>query len=687
MKQSSDIRRYELKGLSIFLIPEEHRKPIKDPGWPDRNLCNMVQEWRSSLVIFHEEEKTEQHEIGTITQVELHGPVSWEKYYDTLVRSQNLQYDFNMRGVPRKYASVFGAEPWEKDYADWNTLLHQLLELCLVEGRPVRSFKTTFLFPFTIRKDEHSPAEKPRFRAENLRLMKVGTGDAETVVYFLPHIRDILFARDADGKIVSDKGVEPIYRYELINKAYTLHVERDGEKLPLDVDHIRFYLFPNNNICFLSYSVTLTDMDEVDWDAIEEPLDFLNALIQEDGSERIGKFQAHTCLAVNNLARIVYPTYREQVEENKIADLELVRVKDNQVLARFDKMRPAQDLGEDLRPRLSPVITSLVKEGINIGDGSILPMLDDRMFVNSHIALWGRKPESDAGREAYQAFFSVALYVDIEGEEHLGGYAYDPEFVKNQMEQEVLWRWYAHSGNLYGFTNYSNIYMGFGRFLANIASRHIHAHYFYMALLALYYRTSMIDYSAQLARATKGLLAHPDKEECRTRIRKLRESFIEFTNQYWFYEITSQMQGIETFEYQCRSMYIEKAYRELKEEIERADGFIQMAWQDEVSKQARWIAGIGLCFAVISPLVSWFAISGDVFNVREIISRSGFYLVFIFGAGLFGAALSSVIIMQKSLLGKNPALRWRSVYAKVKETVRQGNYLEIIRSKLNALKK
>jgi len=388
---------------------------------------------------------------------------------------------------------------------------------------------------------------------------------------------------------------------------------------------------------------------------------------------------------VNNLARIVYPTFREQQKEKKIAQIELMC--EEKILATFYKGDPGETVETALRPsKISQVVEYLIREGLEIGNHHIFPMLDDRMFVSSHITLWGEKPAFDAGWAAHQAFFSVAMYVDQEGEEHLGGYAYDPEFVKKQMEQAVLRRWYAHSGNLYGFTSYSNVYMGFGRYLTNIGSRHIHNHYFYMALLALYYRTSMIDYLTRLARASKKLLKHPNKEECRDDIKKLRKSFIEFTNQYWFREVTSQMQGIEIFDYQCQAMNIEREYSEFKEEIEWADDFIRMEWQDKISGNAVNLAIIGLALAIIAPLISWYAIGSDVFVVKEIILRSGFYLVFIFAAAIFGTVMCSVIITWKSVLGNNVTIGLRSFYGKLKDIIREGNYLSLVKSKLKALK-
>ncbi len=692
MEQINEILRYEFKGLSIFLVSEEYRKSINESEWPDESICNLAKnnlakdnlskERKKSLVIYQDEKNSTQNEPMPIVQVELYGPTSWQDAYEELSLS-DLKYDFDMRWNRRESLCVFSAEPGH-DTPDWNTILQALLEFSLVDGRPVRSFKTTFMFPFTIRKDEHTSAEEIRFRQDNLRPMKVEDGDIETVLYFLPHIRDILFARDAEGKDVSEGGAEPIHRYELINQNYKLRLERDGQKIWLDVGHIRFFLFPNNNICFLSYTVTLPGMEDVDWNAIEKPLDFLHHLTQEETWETIENFQAHTCLAVNNLARIVYPTFREQKEEKKIAQIELMC--EEEILATFYKGDPGKTVEISLRPKISQVVEYFIKEGLNIGNGHVFPMLDDRMFVSSHITLWGEKPASDAGRAAHQAFFSVALYVDQEGEEHLGGYAYDPEFVKKQMEQEVLLRWYAHSGNLYGFTSYSNVYMGFGGFFANTAPRHIHNHYFYMALLALYYRSSMIDYLARLARASKKLLKRPNKEECRDDIKKLRKSFIEFTNQYWFREITSQMQGIEIFDYQCQAMNIEREYSEFKEEIERADDFIRMDWQDKISGNAVKLAFIGLAFAVIAPLISWFAIGNDVFTVKEIISRSGFYLVFIFAAAILGTVMCSVIITWKSLLTNNVTIGLQSFYGKAKGIIRGGNPLSIVKSTLNALK-
>lgn len=596
------IHRFALIKLNILIVSGTRRSVLGEAGsWPGDALAGPDYASSPSLLIFQDREKMRRIDPGSIIRVELHGPRGWMKPCEEASNLDELKDDFDMKVERRGRGCSLGAEA-KGDRGDWNALLTALLAFSLLEGRPVRSFKTTFLFPFTLRSSERGDAVECGLAVRHVRRMQVQNEDAATVLFFLPHIRDILFGGASKTDGASHESMERVQRWEMDedHRKFKLRITRESDSMVLDLSDLGLFFFPNNNVYFLTFAATFQNPCDIGWDGVEKPLDLFDFMARENGWEKIRNAQTGDCLAVNNLARIIYPSHEEMADEKKIARVELIDAREDGVVALFNEISPVGSMSDDLRANLSPVVDYLIKAFLNVGDLRILPMLDDRMFVNTHIVPWGEKPVSKAGKDACQTLFSLALYVDLTGWRELGGYAYDPEFVKRRLDDNVLRRWEALSGNLYGFTDYSNVYFGFGGFFAEKIAGHVHAMYFYMTLLALYCRVSMHDYSAKLARAAKELLENPGKKASRDNVEKLRASFIKFTNVYWYHEVTSQIQGMEIFDLQRRALNLDRSYEEIKDELEHVNDHIRMVWQEKVSHTANTLALVGLFLAAAS---------------------------------------------------------------------------------------
>ncbi len=268
------IHRFELKKLNILVVSVESRASLdKAESWPGDALLSPNYASLPSLLIYQDQEKGKRIDPSAVVRVELYGPNEWMGPCEEAARNRELVNGFEMNVERRGDGSAFAAEARDKG-GDWNALLTALLEFSLLEGRPVRSFQTTFLFPFTLRRGERSKSVECKMEDRHIRPMRVEDGDVETVLYFLPHIRDILFGQSGGSGGYFHKPIEKVQRWELdgdIGK-FKLQIQREAGDIDLDLFDARLFLFPNNHVYFLTFSVTLQNRGDIEWDAIEKPL-------------------------------------------------------------------------------------------------------------------------------------------------------------------------------------------------------------------------------------------------------------------------------------------------------------------------------------------------------------------------------------------------------------------------------
>ncbi|EJI1280454.1 TPA: hypothetical protein ACGVAW_003598 [Vibrio vulnificus] len=215
-----------------------------------------------------------------------------------------------------------------------------------------------------------------------------------------------------------------------------------------------------------------------------------------------------------------------------------------------------------LPPDVSNILQTLgIENGTTL---SFKPFIDNRLFVNVSYGLTGNAQLNARSREKYDALYALAAYVDRKDQawSSLGGYAYDPAFTKNLIESQSYKRWDA-LGNRYAFSDYANVYVGYGTEFNNIiAPCHIFYNYQNMLLLALFYRESLHDFSEQMSELSQRIeIASPAVFE------PVRQDFIRFTNVSWFQELSSQVQGKEIYQKILQGLDIKKEYEFLEKEI------------------------------------------------------------------------------------------------------------------------
>lgn len=227
-----------------------------------------------------------------------------------------------------------------------------------------------------------------------------------------------------------------------------------------------------------------------------------------------------------------------------------------------------------------------------------LPHLqEDRMLASCAYALAGPAPKDAAARGEAERLFSLALYVDKASDtcRDLEGYVYDPKFTWNLMRGgHRLDRWVG-LGTFLGFCPYANAYLGYGWFFANVIAReHVPFHYQRMLIQALFYQLTLRSFNRRITHATHLLVRDPGKDPGQY-FRDLRRRFIEFTNSYWFHEVTLAIQGREIFDVQMKVLDLDREYGQIKDEMERADEYVQSVRERSMNERmaaAGWIAAL-----------------------------------------------------------------------------------------------
>ena len=291
---------------------------------------------------------------------------------------------------------------------------------------------------------------------------------------------------------------------------------------------------------------------------------------------------ASDALWINEAFRKVYPSSGRQIREGRTPSrMQLVVEQDGrrQIVAEEEIKRGAL-IG--YLPPLAGTIASLLYF-CDYALQEFEPVLDERMLVYTYACLNPDSvPPDFAHSEAYRIFLSRFLYVDLYGE----SYRYDPEFTRKQLIRHLYCRW-AHTGTYYGFTSYSNITATIGAFDCDqhtlregfLIHRMFSTRYYLMALIALFYRATLLDFAERTALVSKRI--YRDWEDGKLSkgnvllASDLRSEFLHFSNYWYFDELANKEEEFEHFIMQCRALRIQTVKNEVDQEIEKLNTSLQ----------------------------------------------------------------------------------------------------------------
>jgi len=291
---------------------------------------------------------------------------------------------------------------------------------------------------------------------------------------------------------------------------------------------------------------------------------------------------ASDALWINEAFRKVYPSSGRQIREGRTpSKMQLIVEKEGhrQIIAEEDIKKGAL-IG--YLPPLAGTISSL----LYFCDYSLQefePVLDERMLVYTYACLNPDSvPANFAHSETYKIFLSRLLYVDLDGE----SYRYDPDFTRKQLEHHLYHRW-AHTGTYYGYTSYSNITATIGAFDCDqhtlregfLIHRMFSTRYYLMALIALFYRATLLDFAERTALVSKRIYRDwEDGKLSKGNVRlasDLRSEFLHFSNYWYFDELANKEEEFEHFIMHCRALRIQTVKNEIDQEIEKLNTSLQ----------------------------------------------------------------------------------------------------------------
>jgi hypothetical protein len=321
-------------------------------------------------------------------------------------------------------------------------------------------------------------------------------------------------------------------------------------------------------------------------------------------------------LWINESLRKVYPSSARQIRESRIpCRLALVLERDGvrETLAE-ERFERGDMIG--FLPPLAKTITSLLYFA-DYEQEEYEPVLDERMIVYTYFAVDpSTVPEDFRESEDYQVLLSRFLYVDRLGD----GYRYEPEFTRAQMQDQLYRRW-AHQGTYYGFTSYSNITGTLGHHDCDehqlregfLVHRMFTSRYYLMALVALFYRATLLDFSERTALVSKQLyLDLEDNRFSTENIRTasdLRGEFLHFSNYWHFDELANKDEELEHFVMMCREYHTPTLKREIEEEIEKLNASLDNYYQFRNTEAVNRLAMLSMLLGAGAVITGFFGMN------------------------------------------------------------------------------
>lgn len=293
-------------------------------------------------------------------------------------------------------------------------------------------------------------------------------------------------------------------------------------------------------------------------------------------------------LWINEMMRKVYASSGRQIREGRIPNHMTLLLDDGgeeTVIASEDFWGGAMVA---FLPPLSRTITELLYFA-DYAQQEFEPVLDERMIVYSYLALDpDTLPAGFTDSEEYPVFLSRFLYVDRLGKD----FRYDGGFVQEAMKKQMYLRW-AHQGTHYGFTSYSNITAVMGTFDCGehnlregfLIHRMFDTRYYLMAVVALFYRASLLDFAERIALVSKRI--YRDFEDGRLQpaniqlVSRLRADFLHFANYWFFEELANKDEESEHFRMACDAYGVFTMKRESEQEIANLNGALNEYYQGE----------------------------------------------------------------------------------------------------------
>ncbi len=443
----------------------------------------------------------------------------------------------------------------------------------------------------------------------------------QDMVFFHPVVRRVFF--DTSGADGSQESLLRVFSIPLEGRRLWYEAEdKKGRSARIEVTDLRLFLFANG-IGILSI-----------------------------GAESYG-IGCEQALWINESMRKVYPSSSRQIREGRFPSrLALILERDGkeEVVAQ-ERFENCGGMNGFLPP-LSSTITSLLYF-LDYDQDEFEPMLDERMIVHTYMAIDPATVPADyVASEDYEILFSRVLYVDRAGSD----YRYDRTFIRAKMDQQIYRRW-SHQGTFYGATGFSQATICLGNFNCDehdlaegfLIHRMFTGRYYLMAMVALFYRATLLFFSEWTAHVSKVL--YIDQQDGRLNIENirlandLRAEFLHFANYWYFDELANKEEEIDHFMLMCREYRTDTIKHEIEEEVEKLNASLHNYYQFRNTEAVNRLAMLSLIFGAGAVLTGFFGMNfGREFESWFFLGRGHF-------EWLHYTAVSIVAILALGALG------------------------------------
>ena len=280
----------------------------------------------------------------------------------------------------------------------------------------------------------------------------------------------------------------------------------------------------------------------------------------------------------------------------------------------------------------------------------LVPLLDDRMFVlsslyNENIINDLKGYDNNLKKYNYEssALWYRYLFID-DSQPSCRNQSLLPEYIK----KHTYARW-IEDNQIFGVSRYSFVFISSDEeFKRNVIGQHMSHMYFEMSMHCLIQRAFTIHFGTEIANISKRLEhGHAPLKKIRKDISNLYLEYIRFKNRIYFREVSAQDQGIELYSLLQEHMCIERDVKNLGEEIQELNTYLDTYEQSNLSKVATMFLPITLLAGVlgINTLPGLFSskFTLENINLEETILNSLSFIL------LFWAIILIFIQLKKSI--------------------------------------
>ena len=640
------------------------------------------------IVITHKQKSLQQVDVLSSNKTSILELISKSEY-------SNVEVTFETEIKDKKYKNHLGIKANQDVLEDY---LSDIFSKLLITGRPLRYYNCTFFLPLDLVLDSEiamhtnntnieliendnvkpyritPPKSLLKEKDKSTKLTDDDIAHAQAYEYFYSHIQDQLFETVEYKQDPAQNTLKPIvhHRHQSV-KNLTLRLndkkeDGSGKVTTAQVEDISLYEY-YNGMLLLGIRVGLPQnkyYQEINstqcWEYREnknkakcdkdlkrcficDDQKWWKSLVFSDASTwlEIKKLQIEDWLRYSKLVRTLYVNFFEQLNEFKIAPIEL-----------YDGEKKL--IGSEVKDEFNVVILHILKWFIKDeynelnrygnafrNDNRLKQLTDERMFVHASYVLTGAPPKPDTYEaEEFERLFSYALYVDqhTDGYDNAQRWAYDKDFLQQKLKQQSITRWKSIS-SLSGYTDYSTVFMGFtGWFQNPTATVHVPYVYAKMQIQILFYKLTLQHLDRCITVASQRLRESKEKTEDFT---ELHLSLIEFTNEYWFRELTPQIQGKEITKLMIEHQSLDEKYELIKDKLDRANDYTTTVKDFSLQRKAVYVGWMAIVLAV---LVLFPSAVNDYFEGKSIF---GYLISFV---GIAGIGAYSTWKYRKNFLGK-----------------------------------